>query len=197
MTSIRQFVVIERETRIETGQPVTPLARQVAAAAVFTNPFAGQGPADAAALEALAVLSVEIGAELTRRALARFTGTEHPIAYSKGVIVGTDGDREHGAALIHMRIGLAMRRGLGAGPALIPGTKKVGPPGATIDLIFGGAENSWNYDAMDAMEVAIPGAPLAHEIALIVAFATARPNARIGGASPEQVAAVMREIRAG
>lgn len=191
---IRQYVIIERETLVEAGQPVSPTARQVAACAVLRNPYAGRGAADAAALETLAQMSVEIGADLTNRALARFSQDDRVIAYSKGVVVGLDGDREHGAALIHMRIGLAMRRGLRAGRALIPGTKKVGPPGVAIDLIFGGAEDSWNYDAMDAMEVSVPGAPRPDELVLIVAFATARPNARIAGASPAQVEALMRDI---
>lgn len=191
---IRQFVVIERETRIETNQPLPRPARQVAAAAVFRNPYAGQGPADAAALEHLAALSVEIGSELTARALARFPADAPPTAYSKGVIVGLNGDREHGAAMIHMRIGLAMRRGLRAGPALIPGTKKIGPAGTSIDLIFSGTADSWNYDAMDAMEVSVPGAPHPDEILLIVAFATNRPHARIAGASPDQVSRLMSDI---
>jgi hypothetical protein len=195
---IRQVIVIERETRIEAHRPVTPSARQVAACAVLNNPYAGQSAAesasDAVALEYLAAWSAEIGVELTQRALARFAPDETPIAYSKGVIVGTNGDREHGAAMIHMRIGLAMRQGLGAGSALIPGTKKCGPPGTAIDLIFGGAADGWNYDAMDAMEVAVPGAPLPDEILLIVAFATGRPNARVAGATPAQVAALMRDL---
>lgn len=192
--TIRQFIVIERETRVEAERAVSPPARQLAAGAVLRNPFAGQGAADAAALEHLAQWSVEIGADLTSRALARFSDSERIVAYSKGVIVGLDGDREHGAAMIHMRIGLAMRRGLRAGPALIPGTKKVGPAGTAIDLIFGGVADAWDYDAMDAMEVSVPGAPRPDEILLVVAFATARPNARIAGASPDQVAAVMRDI---
>jgi len=193
--AIGRIVVIERETRVEAGQRVDPPARQVAACAVLRNPYAGQGAATPEQLDALAELSVTVGTELTARALARFDQANPPVAYSKGVIVGMDGDREHGAAMIHMRIGLAMRRGLGAGPALIPGTKKQAPPGAAIDLIFGGAADGWNYDAMDGMEVSVPGAPAADEILLIVAFATNRPNARIAGASPDAVEALMWEIR--
>lgn len=191
---IRQIVVIERETRLEANQPVSPPTRQVAAAAVFRNPYAGQGAADAAALDHLAALSVEIGADLTARALARFSTDQPPTAYSKGVIVGLNGDREHGAAMIHMRIGLAMRRGLRAGPALIPGTKKVAPAGSPIDLVFGGAADGWDYDAMDAMEVSVPGAPHPDEILLIVAFATNRPNPRVAGASPNQVQILLQDI---
>lgn len=195
MTTIRQYLVIERETHREGGASVQPPSRQVAACAVFTNPYAGIGPAHAAALDHLAAFSMELGADLTARALARFPADARPVAYSKGVIIGQNGDREHGAALIHMRIGLSMRRGLGAGPALIPGTKKLGGPGTAIDLVFGGADDAWDYDAMDAMEVSVPGAPLPDEIVLIVAFATGRPNARIKGASAEQVTAVMKELR--
>ena len=195
VTNIRQIVVIERETRIETGYPIVPCTRQVAACAVLANPYAARRSASDSELTELTQISVEVGAELTARALERFPTERPPIAYSKGVIVGIDGDREHGAAMIHARLGLAMRQGLRAGPALIPGTKKVAQPGAAIDLIFGGAEDAWNYDAMDAMEVSIPGAPRPDEIVLIVAFATARPNARTNGASPDQVAEAMRQIR--
>ena len=197
MTNIRQIVVIERETRIETGYPIVPATRQVAACAVLVNPYAARRPASDSELTELTQISVELGAELTARALERFPADRPPIAYSKGVIVGINGDREHGAAMIHARMGLAMRRGLRAGPALIPGTKKVAQPGAAIDLIFGGAENAWDYDAMDAMEVSIPGAPRPDEIVLIVAFATSRPHARTRGASPDQVAEAMRQILGG
>ena len=42
----------------------------------------------------------------------------------------------------------------------------------------------------------MPGAPKPDEIVLIVGFAAGgRPNARIRGAAPEQVAALVREIQ--
>src|SRR6202008_2861092 len=119
-----------------------------------------------------------------------------PRGYGKGVIVGTAGDLEHGASMIHVRIDLAMRKGAGGGPALIPGNAKVGDPGTPIDIIFGGIEDSWDYDAMDAMTVSLADAPKPDEILLVVAFlGGTRPNARIKGASPAQVADLMRQIR--
>ena len=69
MPDIRQFVLFDRETRTEASAPVSKPTRQVAVAAVFANPYAGKGPANAAALEALAALSFDIGTELTARAL--------------------------------------------------------------------------------------------------------------------------------
>jgi hypothetical protein len=190
---IRQIVVIDHETWREAGRAVTPPTRKVAACAVIANPFAGKPAQDD--LAAMVDLSVEVGTILTERAL-RALGDRKPSAYAKAVIVGSAGDREQGAAMIHARLGLAMRRGVGRGLALIPGVKKVAGPGASIDLVFGDIDNGWEYDTMDAMEVSVPGAPKADEIVLIVGFAAGgRPNARIRGASPEQVAALVREMQ--
>jgi hypothetical protein len=187
---IRSMVVIDQETHREAGRAVDPPTRKVAACAVLANPFAGRGAQDD--LEELVALSVEVGAILTQRALSAL-GDRKPSAYGKAVIVGTDGDREHGAAMIHVRLGLAMRRGIGGGTALIPGTKKVAGPGASIDLVFGDLEDPWEYDTMDTMEVAVPGAPKPDEIVLAVGLsAGGRPNARVRGATAEQAAAAAR-----
>lgn len=190
---IRQIIVIEHQTRLLAARPVDPPARKVAACAVIANPFAGRAAQDD--LSALVDLSAEVGATLTERALQRLD--DRPRAYGKAAIVGIAGEREHGAAMIHVRLGLAMRRGIGAGAALIPGVEKVAGPGASIDLAFGGIDDGWDYDAMDSMEIAIPGAPQPDEIVLIVAFGTGRPNARTRGASAAQVAELVGTFRRG
>ena len=101
------------------------------------------------------------------------------------------------AGVSALRIGLAMRRGAGCGPALIPGNAKVGPAGTPIDVIFGGMEDAWDYDAMDSMTIAVPDAPRPDEILLVVAFlAGGRPNARIKGAPASAVDTLMRELAA-
>lgn len=189
---IRRIVVIDQETDREAGRVVDPPTRQVAACAVIANPLAGQVARDD--LSELVDLSVEVGTMLTERAL-RALGGQRPTAYGKAVIVGTGGDREHGAAMIHVRLGLAMRRGAGGGPALIPGVAKIAGPGAAVDLVFGDLHDGWEYDTMDAMEVSVPGAPKADEIVLIVGFATGgRPNARVRGATAAQAAEAARSI---
>ncbi|MBA2448526.1 MAG: amino acid synthesis family protein, partial [Chloroflexi bacterium] len=168
MAEIRSITVIDHETHCEAGRGVDPPTRKVAAGAVITNPLAGRDARDH--LEELVDLSVRVGAVLTERAL-RALGDRRPRAYGKAVIVGTAGDLEHGAAMIHVRLGLAMRRGVGGGTALIPGNAKVAGPGATIDLLFGDLEDGWEYDTMDTLEVSVPGAPRPDEIVLIVGFA--------------------------
>lgn len=193
MDGIRQVVVIDQEVRSEAGRAATPPTRRVAACAVLANPFAGDPPRQDHG--ALAALSMEVGALLTKRAL-RSLGALEPCGYGKAALVGTAGDLEHGAAMIHARLGLAMRRGIGGGLALIPGNAKVGSPGAPIDVVFGGVEDAWDYDAMDTMEVRLADAPRPHEIVLVVAFlAGGRPNARTRGASRRQVAELLRQLR--
>jgi len=132
---------------------------------------------------------------LTQRALEAL-GEIEPRAYGKGAIVGVAGDLEQGAAMIHVRVGLPIRRQAGGGSALIPGNAKVGPMGGTIDIIFGGMEDSWDYDAMDTMMISVPDAPKPDEILLVIAFlGGTRPNARIKGISPEQVAVLVEKLR--
>lgn len=195
LPTIRQLHVFERDVLKEGGQHASQPSRHVVAAAVFQNPYAGKGAGSAEALSHLADISVEIGALLTERALARFDEQTRPRAYGKAVIVGVNGEAEHGAAMIHPRLGLSMRKGLRAGPALIPGNAKVASAGTSIDLIFGGANDAWDYDAMDGTVVSVPGAPLPDELLLFVGFGTVRINARVQGASAQQVAKVIAELQ--
>ncbi len=191
--NLREIVLVDQEVRSDGGRALETPTRRVAAAAVLENPLAGQPFAQD--LSALVDLSVAAGEILTARALAAL-GPLKPRGYGKAALVGTAGELEHGAAMIHVRIGLAMRQGAGGGPALIPGNAKVGAAGTPIDVIFGGLEDAWDYDAMDTLQVAVPGAPRPHEILLVVAFlAGTRPGARIRGASREQVEELVRRIR--
>ncbi len=191
---LRQISVIVQDILSEGGRELSLPTRRVAACGVLQNPFAGKAPIDD--FSDLVDLSVEAGEVLTQRALAAL-GEIKPRAYGKGVIVGAAGDLEHGAAMIHVRVGLPMRRQAGGGPALIPGNAKVAHMGSAIDIIFGGMEDGWDYDAMDSMSVTVSDAPKPDEILLVVAFlGGARPNARITGVSADQVAALVENLRA-
>ena len=189
----RQVTVISQDVYSEGGRALATPCKRVAACGVLHNPYAGQAPIDD--FTGLVELSVAAGKVLTARALAALEPLK-PRGYGKAVVVGTAGDLEHGASMIHVRIGLAMRHGAGGGPALIPGNAKVGSPGMPIDVIFGGLEDAWDYDAMDTMTLSVADAPRPDELLLVVAFlGGTRPNARITGASPAQVAEVVREMR--
>lgn len=139
-------------------------------------------------------LSVQAGDLLAERAL-RALAPIRPRGYGKAALVGVDGDLEHGASMIHVRLGLSMRNALRDGPALIPGNAKTGAPGTPIDIIFGGIKDAWDYDAMDTMTITVPDAPRADEILLAVAFlGGTRPNARVAGASPQAVGELVEKL---
>ena len=191
---VRQVYLFDQEVRSEAGRAVASPTRRVAAAAVFKNPYAGRGAVDD--MTALAELSLSIGEDLTARALQAL-GSRKPNGFGKAAIVGTDGDLEQGSCAIHVRLGLAMRRGIKDGPALIPGNAKIGGPGVPIDVIFGGLDTEWDLDVMDTMTISIPDAPRSDEILLVVAYlAGTRPNARTKGATREAVAKLVADMRA-
>lgn len=181
---IREIHVVTQEITQSAGQAVQPPALRVAACAVLGNPKSGR--ADGSELDNCIAESVRIGEILVRRCLDAMGGRT-PIAFGKGVLVGEDGDLEQGAAMIHCKIGLSIRAAIKAGYALIPGNAKSSGPGSSIDIVLGGIDDGWSYDAMDTMELRIPGAPRADEIVLAVAYATGRPNARIHGATQDTV----------
>ncbi|HEX4985291.1 MAG TPA: amino acid synthesis family protein [Burkholderiales bacterium] len=189
---IRETHVFVREVAHHAGRKVDPPALCVVACAVLVNPKAGR-PTEAN-LDDYIAASEKVGEILSRRALDAMGGRT-PTAFGKGVMVGAEGDLEQGASMIHCRIGLAMRTAVKAGLAMIPGNAKLGSPGATLDVVLGGIDNGWDYDAMDTIEIRVPGAPRADEILLAVAFATGRPNARITGASEKVVKELVARLR--
>lgn len=189
---IREVHLFAQEIAQHAGRAVSPPIVRVAACAVLANPGAGKPASDD--FEAYIAASVTTGERLSRRAL-EVLGDRKPAAYGKGVLVGEAGDLEQGAAMIHCRIGLSMRAAIKAGLALIPGNAKRATPGTTLDIILGGIDDGWNYDAMDTMEIRVPGAPRADEFLLAVAFATGRPNARIRGASEPTVRDLVAKLR--
>jgi hypothetical protein len=188
----------------EFGPPPPKPLRRGAIAAMVRNPFAGRfEPNILPLMDALKPL----GLDLARRLVAALGITPGAVTgYGKGAIVGASGELEHGA-LWHVPGGYGMRELLGwkaddvhdatahggigqTGNALaiVASTKKVGPPGATIDVPLTHINASYVRGFLDAIEVRIPGAPVSDEIAFILAMSTgARIHDRLGGLRVEQI----------
>ena len=203
---IRKIVVQVDETRIEQGQAVNPPTRRAVAMAVIANPYAGGYSRN---LDELIAIGEELGALLGQKAVQAL-GIEPGQAqsYGKAAIVGERGELEHGA-LWHVPGGYAMRELLGwkgdrvaytqgrgedktgqPGNALsiVPSTKKVGPPGAALDVPLTNINASYVRGQFDAIEVRVPGAPAADEIVFILAMSTGyRVHARVGGLLAENI----------
>ncbi len=192
---IRKTVTLVEEINSEYGSPAQEALRRVAIAALFTNPLAGAaaGPD----LKPLIDYSLGLGASLTRTALATLGASAGQLrAYTKAAVVGIGGDLEHGAAMVHPRLGMAMRRAIRRGRVIIPGHAKVGPPGTTIDLLYGPIDEGWDLDAFDSTPVLIHDAPKPDEIVLWIGYAMGpRVNARCKGPDQKEVDALVASFR--
>lgn len=184
----------------------TPLRRGFIAA-VLTNPFAGRyEPEILPMMEALNAVGTQMAHQLLR---AMDVSREQIESYGKGAIVGAAGEHEHGA-LWHVPGGYAMRELLGwagdraaymAGKgeaktgqpgnalSIVPSTKKVGPPGCTLDVPLTHINASYVRSHFDAIEARVPGAPLPDEVVYLLAMSTgARVHARVGGLKAADIA---------
>ena len=182
MDGLRIVNASVQQTLIEADAPVTPPTTIATAAIAVRNPLAGRGRVED--LSELEALGREAAALLVERALAVLASVGLSPAdvrgYGKGAIVGTDGDREHTAAVLHPRFGAPVRAAIGGGTDIIPGTKKVAGPGAAITMPIGNKDDRWVFDDMDAVEIALPDAPRPDEIVIALALsAGGRPNARV------------------
>jgi len=175
---LRKLVTIVEEQQREGGRSLSRPLKKVAAVAVIANPLAGHPGADVAPL-------IEVGAALGRVLAERILSVlpaSSIESFGKGAIVGSDGELEHAAALIHPEFGQSVRKVIGGGRAIIPSTKKVGGPGASIDvpLVYKEAERVASH--FDALEVRVPDAPGPGEVLVaLVCSDGGRPHARIPG----------------
>ena len=169
---IRKTVTLVEEINSEYGAPAQEPLRRVAIAAVFTNPLAGA--ASGVDLKPLIDYSLELGASLTRRALATLGADPARLrAYTKAALVG---------------IGRAMLE--------VAADAKVGPPGTTIDLLYGPIDEGWDLDAFDSTPVLIHDAPRRDEIILWIGYAMGpRVNARCKGPDQKEVDALVASFR--
>ncbi|UUZ71820.1 amino acid synthesis family protein [Polaromonas sp. P1(28)-8] len=200
MIDIRRIFTHVEQIQHEFG-PVarTPLLRG-AIAAVLTNPFAGRYEPDI--LPMMDELQ-PVGLEMAQRLRAAMDVPADRIeGYGKGAIVGAAGELEHGA-LWHVPgvtrcvscwagkvTAMPMPRDRpkkktgqpGNALSIVPSTKKVGGPGAALDVPLTHVNASYVRSHFDAIEVRVPGSPLPDEIVFILAMSTGpRIHARVGG----------------
>jgi hypothetical protein len=177
---IRKTAFLVENILREAGREVSGPVRRVAALAVLRNPYAGGYAAD---LSALFDISARVG-EVLMEDMVRLLGSP-AVAYGKGAIVGTAGDIEHAAAILHPMLGRPVRAAIGGGAALIPSNAKVAAAGTPIDIPIGNKDNAWSFDEIDTITLGLADAPRADEILLAIVIANAgRPGPRVGKGRP-------------
>ena len=171
---LRRLIVIKDTVHAEGGLPAVEPVTRVAACAVIVNPLAEQASDE---LEPLVTWGAELGERLVKECVAVLP--HPPVAYGKAAIVGTDGDIEHAAALLHPRMGKPMRDAIGGGQAIIPSNVKIGAAGAPSTFRWPQGR-CWSFDEIDTLSVTIGGAPRPDEIVVIVALSDGgRPRPRV------------------
>lgn len=214
MIQIRRTLTQVEDIFHEFGPPPPQPLRRGAIAAVLHNPFSGRYEEE---ILPLMELLNPVGLQMAQLLLAAMAvPAERITGYGKGAIVGAAGELEHGA-LWHVPGGYAMRELLGwkgqraaytrgestsaaSGPgapggqtgnalAIVPSTKKVGPPGAALDVPLTHINASYVRSHFDAFEMRVPGAPAADEMVLILAMSTGpRIHARVAGLAADAIA---------
>jgi hypothetical protein len=178
--------LISVEEIFHEGGPVAsrPLLRGVAMV-VIRNPFAGRyEPEIQGFMEDLKPLGLRMATDLIR---ALGGDPKRIEGYGKGAIVGAAGELEHGA-LWHVPGGYAMREALGGAKAIVSSTKKVGGPGTRLDVPVTHIHASYVRSHFDAVEVGLPDAPRADEMALALVMTTGpRIHARVGGLKANEI----------
>jgi hypothetical protein len=178
--------VLWHEAIFHEGGAIAPRPpRRVAAAVVIANPFAGRYVENIAGfMDDLKPL----GLAMVRDMLAMLDNRPELVeGYGKGAIVGAAGELEHGA-LWHVPGGYAMREALGDAKAIVPSAKKVGPPGARLDVPITHINASYVRSHFDAIEIGLADAPAADELLLALAMTTGpRIHARVGGLKASEI----------
>jgi hypothetical protein len=174
---IKRIVTCQEDVFVANDVSANSRVRRAWAAAVIDNP--SRGLDDMAALTDIGEI---LGARLGEILLNVIQPEEGELlAYGKSAIVGGGGLLEHGAAVLHPKLGKPLRALIGQGKSIIPSTVKQDTIGATIDIPLHAADNEWDFAMLDAITAMVPGAPLNHEIVVFVALARGgRPAARIG-----------------
>ena len=181
---IRKIVTTVEEIRYEGFSDVKPAIKKVAVSAVIKNPFAGKYQED---LSELIEVGEWLGDYLTKEAV-KIIGTGKFHSYGKAAIIGLDGELEHGAAILHPKLGKPVRDLIGGGKAIIPSAKKAGAAGTAIDVPLHYKDAAFVRTHYEAMEVRIADAPNRDEIVVSLAFTDGgRPHPRIAGLQVSEI----------
>ena len=156
------------------GEPL----RKIVIAACIHNPYAGRYEQN---LNGWIEASPPLGEEFGRRIQAASEGRQIQ-SYGKAILVGIDGEYEHGNALLTNPAANPIRDALGGGKSWVPSTGKRGGPGTILDIPLAHKDALYVRSHYDTVSVMFNDAPNRDEVLVCWAFATrGRLNARLGG----------------
>lgn len=179
---IRKVVEYSEVTFVEGGRETLDPVKMAACAAVLQNPWAGSEFIEDLQPQIL-VHAKELAEALVPRLLNLVGGADKIEAYGKSAVVGTSGEIEHAAGLIHtLYFGNAFRVGA-AGDAFLPFTNKRAGAGTaiTIPMTHKEEKKKGTRSHFLTLEFSIADAPAHDELVVAIGAATGgRPHHRIG-----------------
>jgi len=178
---IRKVVDFVEDTLVEGGKPAARPLRMAACAAVIRSPWGSVYVEDLQpGIHAHAAI---LGELLVPRLVALMGGPEGIEAFGKAAVVGTGGEIEHAAGLIHtLHFGNLYRTGAGA-DSFLPFTNKRAGAGTaiTIPMTHKMQDSKGARSHFLTMEFTIPDAPAPDEIVVALGAASGgRVHERIG-----------------
>lgn len=179
------FLQIDDTLATESGKAADgEMLRKIVIAACIHNPYAGRYEED---LSAWIDASPELGREFGRRIQEAAAGQAIE-SYGKAILVGIDGDYEHGNALLTNPAANPIRDALGGGKSWVPSTGKRGVPGTVLDIPLAHKDALYVRSHYDTVSVSFNDAPNRDEVLVCWAFATrGRLHARLGGLKASEV----------
>jgi hypothetical protein len=177
--TIRKLVTYSEDIFVEGGKAGGPV-RMAAVAAVMRNPWAGQGFVEDLRPEILRIAPA-LGRQIVPSLVKLCGGRDAIEAYGKAAVVGTTGEIEHASALIHtLRFGNLFREAAG-GTNYLSFTNTRGGAGAPITVPLTHKLDPGLRSHYLTLQFAIPDAPAAEELVVVIAAATGgRLHPRIG-----------------
>ena len=183
LIEVRKRTLTIETTYHEGGPPPAVPLRIATACAVIRNPYAGRYELDLTPFMAeLRTLGRSLAEELVDT-----LGKDKVEVYSKGAIVGVDGELEHGAVW-HEAGGWAMRSVLGEPKAIVPAGKAVASAGYRLMVPLHYIHACYVRSHFNTVEIGIQDAPRPKEILFALAMGTGgRVHSRLGGLTKEAV----------
>jgi hypothetical protein len=153
---------------------------RAAVAAVVTNPWRGSGPGQDLG-PAVEELAPGLAALLVDALAVALGGVDHIEAFGKAALIGTGGELEHGAALIHTPYFGNLVRGLLDGESIICFADTRADAGTVLTVPMWHKTHAATRSHYQTVDVRVSDAPRRDEIVVVAAASTGpRPHARIG-----------------
>lgn len=177
---LRKLVTYRETVLTEAGASPARPALQASVAAVLRNPWAGTGPTHDLSDRTSHIAPV-LARLLTDRLIEALGGAEVVKAFGKAAIVGSNGEIEHGGALIHTPFfGNLMREFLG-GESIICFADTRAEAGETLIVPLWHKTKAATRDYYQTVSTRVSDAPRADELVIVAAGSTGpRPHPRIG-----------------